>query len=158
LVEVFLLLAAASLLLAALSDYRAFRIPNIFPALLLIAFLGTRLMTSFSPQDIGHLIHFAVALVIGMLLFQMRWVGGGDAKLYAGTAIWFSGLDAAYLIAATGLSGFLLAVAYFLSRKLGRSQDPVKRADRRIPYGIAIAAGGLIMAAVNGVGRLVPGA
>jgi prepilin peptidase CpaA len=150
-------LAGICLALAAVSDVRAFRIPNIYPALLILLFLGARLIWGFSFSDWWHLLHFAIALVVGMLLFKLGWVGGGDAKLYAGAAVWFSGTNAAMLIFATGIAGLLLAIVYLLKRKLRRSDQQVPKKDRRIPYGLAIAVGAFFVGAALGPERLVTG-
>jgi prepilin peptidase CpaA len=151
-----LILAAVCLLMAAISDVLAFKISNIYPASLLLLFLGSRLIWGFSGNDWQNLLHFSVALAIGMLLFKIGWVGGGDAKLYAATALWFSGLNAALLIFATGMVGLLLAVFYVVKRKMSRKVDRSKRSERRIPYGVAIAGGALVMGVFVGVGRLIP--
>ncbi len=151
-----IVLAALCLILAAVSDMRAYRIPNIFPALLLLLFLATRLYWGFQATDWNHLLHFGIALALGMVLFKMGWVGGGDAKLYAAAAVWFAGINAAFLIFATGIAGLVLAVAYVLTRKLARQSSPKARKDRRIPYGVAIAGGALTMGALVGLKGLVP--
>jgi prepilin peptidase CpaA len=150
------MLAAGCLLMAAISDVRAFKISNIYPAGLLLLFLASRIIWGFSGNDWQHLLHFAVALAFGMLLFKIGWVGGGDAKLYAGSALWFSGLNAALLIFATGVAGLLLAIFYVVKRKTSRKVDRSKRSERRIPYGVAIAGGALIMGIFVGAGRLIP--
>jgi prepilin peptidase CpaA len=150
------MLAAGCLLMAAISDVRAFKISNIYPACLLLIFLGSRVIWGFSGDDWQHLLHFAVALAFGMLLFKIGWVGGGDAKLYAASALWFSGLNAAFLIFATGMSGLLLAIFYVVRRKTSRKLDRSKRSERRIPYGVAIAGGALMMSIFVGVERLIP--
>jgi prepilin peptidase CpaA len=151
-----LLLAACCLLLAAVSDVRAYRIPNIYPACLLLLFLGTRLVWGFSPADWQHLLHFAIALATGMLLFRIGWVGGGDAKLYAAAAIWFAGLNAALLIFATGMAGLVLAIFYIVKRQISRKVDSTKRSERRIPYGVAIAGGALAMGLMVRLPGLIP--
>jgi prepilin peptidase CpaA len=156
LVSIPVLLAALCLILAAVSDFRSYRISNIFPALLLLLFLATRLYWGFAVTDWSHLLHFVIALAAGMVLFQMGWIGGGDAKLYAGAAIWFSGINAAFLIFATGLAGFVLAVAFVMTRKMRRRADPSRRSERRIPYGVAIAGGALTLGAIVGLNGLVP--
>lgn len=147
--------AGICLALAAVSDVRSFRIPNLYPALLILLFLGTRLLWGFSINDWWHLLHFAIALSLGMLLFKLGWVGGGDAKLYAAAALWFSGTSAALLIFATGMAGLVLAIVYLLRRKLRRSDDPAQKKERRIPYGLAIAIGALVVGASLGPARLV---
>jgi prepilin peptidase CpaA len=150
------ILAACCIALAAVSDVRFFRIPNIYPALILLLFLGSRLIWGFSPADWPHLMHFAITLAVGMLLFKMGWVGGGDAKLYSAAAIWFTGLNAALLIFATGLAGLVLAIFYVARRKLKTQKDTRKRAERRIPYGVAIAGGAVIIGVIEGVKGLIP--
>lgn len=147
-------LAALCLLLAALSDIRAFRIPNIYAALIILLFVATRALTGFSAADWGHALHFGIALAAGMLLFRLGWVGGGDAKLYAAAALWFAGIDAALLIFATGIAGFLLAVFYLLRRKFWSTG--ASRSERRIPYGVAIAGGALLLGISAGLDGLVP--
>lgn len=151
-----ILLSALCLLLAAISDIRAFRIPNIYPALLLLLFLASRLIWGFSSADWEHLLHFVIALAAGMLLFKMSWVGGGDAKLYAAITIWFAGMNAAMLIFATGMAGLLLALFYILKRKMWQQADRTKRSERRIPYGVAIAGGAFAMGIFVGVEGLIP--
>lgn len=150
------MLAAGCLLLAAISDVRAFKISNIYPACLVLLFLGSRFIWGFSENDWQHLLHFSVALAVGMVLFKIGWVGGGDAKLYAASALWFSGLNAALLIFATGMAGLLLAIFYVVKRKTSRKVDHSKRSERRIPYGVAIAGGALIMGVFVGVEQLIP--
>jgi prepilin peptidase CpaA len=152
----FVTLAACCIALAAISDVRYFRIPNIYPALILLLFLGSRLVWGFSPSDWSHFMHFVIALGVGMLLFKMGWVGGGDAKLYSAAAIWFTGLNAAMLVFATGLAGLVLAIFYVARRKLKTQKDTKKRTERRIPYGVAIAGGALIMGVIGGVKGLIP--
>ena len=153
---VLIVLAAGCLLLAAASDIRAYKISNIYPACLLLLFVVSRVTWGFSPADWSHLLHFAITLAAGMGLFRIGWVGGGDAKLYAAVAIWFSGLNAALLIFATGLAGLLLAVVYVVKRLVSRTPDRSKRSERRIPYGVAIAGGALSMGMIVGLKGLIP--
>ncbi len=152
------LLAAICLALAAYSDVRSFRIPNIYPIAIIALFIGSRLWWGFTSDDWAHLLHFAVALAVGMGLFAAKWIGGGDAKLYAATALWFSGSHVALLIFATGIAGGVLAIGYVLFRKFGRRDDGRPRTERRIAYGLAIACGGIVVGAMAGLPALIPGA
>ncbi|MFN3452989.1 MAG: prepilin peptidase, partial [Sphingorhabdus sp.] len=86
---------------------------------------------------------------VGMLLFSRGWIGGGDAKLYAAVALSFTFQQAALLLFFTTMSGALLAVAFIAARMAGLRKN-VPKADRRIPYGVAIALGGIINAAFFG--------
>jgi prepilin peptidase CpaA len=80
-------------------------------------------------------------------MFAMGWVGGGDAKLFAGAALWV-GLNTLYeyaLIAA--LLGGLLTFALLMLRGLPLPPSLMTRPwiarltarDSGIPYGVALA-------------------
>lgn len=153
---VLILLAVGCLIMAAMSDIRAFKISNIYPACLLLLFVASRAIWGFSPADWSHVLHFAIALAAGMVCFRIGWIGGGDAKLYAAAAIWFAGVNAALLIFATGLAGLLLAIVYIMKRLASHNPDESKRSERRIPYGVAIAGGALSMGMILGLKGLIP--
>ncbi len=130
---------------AALSDLRSFRIANVFPAILIMLFVGAHSLSGFSGTLWANLLHFLLALVVGMVLFSRGWVGGGDAKLYAAAALWFNWTDAAALISLTGVAGLLLAFVFMGARITGLRKN-LSKEDRRIPYGVAIAAGAIMAA------------
>jgi prepilin peptidase CpaA len=139
------------LLDAALSDLRRFRIPNRAPLLLVAGFVPAALVAGFAWQD--WLIHLGVGLaffVIGALLFARGVWGGGDAKLLPAATLWLGlgGLPRFLIIMA--LTGGLLAVLALLSRRVVLGPAGAVRAwgqrlaeSGHVPYGVAIAAGGL---------------
>jgi prepilin peptidase CpaA len=140
---------------AALSDLRSFRIANVFPAILILLFVGTHSVSGFSGALWANLLHFLLALVVGMVLFSRGWVGGGDAKLYAAAALWFNWEGAVALIFLTGVAGLLLALAFVGARMTGLRKN-VSKEDQRIPYGVAIAAGAILTAAWSGWRAIFP--
>jgi prepilin peptidase CpaA len=92
-------------------------------------------------------------LVVSFVLFTQGWIGGGDAKLAAATALWF-GFDHLldYLIYAS-LFGGVLTIALLQFRRwplpdvLAR-QGWIERLHERsggVPYGIALAAAALVI-------------
>jgi len=92
-------------------------------------------------------------LVIAVGFFSMGWIGGGDAKLAAATALWF-GFDFLldYLIYASLLGGVLtLLLIEFrtlpLPALLARQPWVLRLHERGggIPYGIALAVAALIV-------------
>ena len=140
----------AILTLAAFSDARRFLIPNVYPAsLLLLGILAWSVGFPFSGPLWSHILHLAVALGVGMLLFHFGWFGGGDVKLYAAMAFWFDFSEGLALLLLTSLGGLvvvLLSLAALMVRTW-LSSVPVKRSrlrDRRIAYGVAVAAGGIL--------------
>lgn len=139
------ILAAAAFVLigAAYSDLKQFKIPNLMPVLLLALYACYVAIVGLSAFSWWHAAHFAIALIIGMALFAMKWFGGGDAKLYAAVTLWFPLQKAPFLLFYVGLAGLGLAILFVLTRKFTKGPDGKKRTDRRIPYGVAIAFGAI---------------
>lgn len=156
-----MLLWISAILAAAISDFRFLRIPNIYPAFIILLFIVGRATDGFNAEHWSHIYHFFITLGAGMLLFHLGWFGGGDAKLYAAIALWFGLSDGVMLVFVTGMSGLVLAIIYLVVRQVRRhSAKPPpekKRNERRIPYGIAIAMGGILTALDAGLNTRFPG-
>jgi prepilin peptidase CpaA len=96
-----------------------------------------------------HLLAGLIALGVGFALFAFGYIGGGDAKLYAGAALWLGLHDLlVYTLIATILGGFLTLALLGLRQMplpagLARQGWISKLHDSRsgIPYGVALAAG-----------------
>ena len=146
---IFIAIWCATLIAAAISDLRAFRIPNILSGILVLLFIIAQIIASNAVIPWGNILHFGVALLVGMFLFSRGWIGGGDAKLYAATALWFATNAAIALLFFTTIAGGLLAILFIIARLTGLRKNVAKQ-DRRIPYGVAIAAGGFFTAAYVG--------
>lgn len=144
-----------TLIAAAISDLRSFRIPNYFSAILIVIFGIVYGLAGFTGMPWGNLLHFLVALVVGMLLFSRGWIGGGDAKLYAATALWFNWAGAVTLLFMTTIAGLILAATFIAARMLGLRKN-IPKEDRRIPYGVAIAVGAILNAAWVGWPTIFP--
>lgn len=139
---------------AALSDLFTMTISNRISILLIIAFLPLALMAGLSGEAIA--IHIACGvgvLVLTFTMFAFGWIGGGDAKLAAATAIWM-GFDhlADYGLYSAMLGG-LLTLALLSLRQVPLPSFAlnvvwVERLHDRatgVPYGIALAAAGLLL-------------
>ncbi|ESQ74899.1 prepilin peptidase [Asticcacaulis sp. AC402] len=150
---IFALTYPAYLLWAAVSDLVAMTISNRLNLVLAALFFPAAVLLGLSVGEIGiHVAVAAAALVLGMTLFALRFMGGGDAKLIAATALWlgFDGFIA--LLFYTAISGGALTLAIITARRLfwgwapklpkwlGQHLEP----KTGIPYGIAICAGGLL--------------
>ncbi|AKM11561.1 hypothetical protein AB433_05370 [Croceicoccus naphthovorans] len=130
-------------LTGAVYDIRERRIPNWLNAAMLVT--GLVLVTALTGwQDgLSALGHFAAALVGAMVIFALKLWGGGDAKFYAASAGWFPIKAALGLFVSVAAAGLIVAIVWLLFYKLtGRK---LKRGDKVMPYGVAIAAGGIIM-------------
>lgn len=143
----------AILLCAAASDIRDYRIPNLLPALLAIA--GVTLA---APHSLGEALSRSGSLALVSLIAGALWLrgllGGGDLKLLAACAVWIplGGLPtfALALGLASGVQGL---VALTFARVIQRA--PVASAVRgRLPYGLSIAAAGLVWSLASSAFRL----
>lgn len=142
-----ILLAAGGLLvLAAVSDARRFRIPNRVCAGLLLLF---PLFILTAPQEIDwqqHLLVFLLVLISGFAMFVGNLTGAGDIKLLSVTGLWAGPHLIAVFLITTAIAGGLLALviaAVTYVRNFSGKHTAVTLAHVPIPYGIAIALGGL---------------
>lgn len=93
-----------------------------------------------------NLLLFSLVLGLGTLLFVRGWMGGGDVKLLAASALWFD-LDLGWkMLVAVAIAGGIEALLIMILRMLPWSQParnglPFLRRDEGIPYGVAIGAG-----------------
>jgi len=147
-----LFLFPALMAFAASSDLFTMTISNRLSLALTGAFFLLTIVTGMSLGAIGmHLAAGALVLTVCFFFFSMGWIGGGDAKLAAATALWF-GFDYLmdYLVYAS-LFGGVLTLALIQFRKLPlpavlARQTWILRLHEHgagIPYGIALAAAAL---------------
>lgn len=152
---VLLLLALMPLLVIAggLSDLLTMRIPNLITGALVLAFFPAALAVGLPLGQVGlHGVVALVALVIGMGLFALRILGGGDAKLMAGVCLWLGPSASLEFVLWTAIFGGLFSVALIIARKNLAPLAAVapgwvgnllaEKGD--IPYGVAIAIGALM--------------
>lgn len=142
------LLFAAFALYGAYSDLRFRTIPNAFNAAMAVAGLAATWFVDGGMAAAYGLAHLAVALAAGMALFALGMWGGGDAKFYAATAAWFALWDFPKLAFAIALTGVVLVLVWFGGRQLRRGPK-LDMKSRELPYGVAIAVGGLAALAIG---------
>jgi len=165
--ELFVLAVLPMLLaLAAGWDLASFTIPNSISVALIGAFALFAFAVHMAPSAIGlHLASGGIGLIAGFTLFAFGYIGGGDAKLFACTALWLGLSDLpAYALLASVAGGALalvligarrLPLPQFLSREawLVRLHD----AKSGIPYGVALAIGALLVLPQTEIFRLAVG-
>ncbi len=149
-----LTLFPAMMAFAASSDLFTMTIANRVSLILIGGFGLLAIMTGMSAMDaLLHVGAGASVLVVAFALFSFGWIGGGDAKLAAATALWF-GFNHLfdYLIYSSILGGALtLLLIQFRMFPLPHvlvGRDWIERLHRRgggIPYGIALAAAALLV-------------
>ncbi|MFA7430338.1 MAG: prepilin peptidase [Rhodospirillaceae bacterium] len=154
-----LVLAAfmAPLAVAAVWDAWKFKIPNLLTGPLAVAFVPAALLAPGPVDWLWHLGAGAAVLTVGAVLFALRKMGGGDVKLAAACALWMGPLTPVFLLIMAVLGG-VVALGLLFARRfapvvLSALPNPgavtLPRAllpGEAVPYGVAIAAAGLILA------------
>ena len=95
-VQAFLLLCLLAfpvlVLIGAARDLTSYTIPNWISLALVAAFVPAFAAAWAAGAPVPGLVASigvgAVALMIGIAMFMLGWVGGGDAKLFAACALW----------------------------------------------------------------------
>jgi prepilin peptidase CpaA len=149
-----LTLFPAVMAFAASSDLLTMTISNRVSIILVGGFLALALLGGMTTVEVlSHAGAGAVVLVVSFGFFTCGWIGGGDAKLAAATAMWL-GFDylLSYLVYASLLGGALtllliefrlvplpgLLAGQFWAQRLHRK-------DGEVPYGIALAGAALLV-------------
>ncbi len=149
-----LLLFPAMMAFAASSDLLTMTIPNRVSLIVIGGFFLLALMTGMSVAEVAsHLGAACIVLVLAFGFFARGWIGGGDAKLAAATALWL-GFDHLMDYALYGsLFGGALTLLLLKFRAspmpamlLGQEwAERLHRSDGGVPYGIALAAAALVV-------------
>jgi len=122
--------------------------------ILVAGFFALALFTGMNLNAVmWHSVAALAVLAVTFVFFAQGWIGGGDAKLAAATALWL-GFDhlLPYVLYASIFGGILtIAMIRFRLMPLPAAlaeQDWVKRLhklDGGVPYGIALAAAALLI-------------
>ena len=140
--------------LAASSDLLTMKISNKLVLLVVAGFFVVAIAINLPLQQLAlHVMCAMLVLVVGFILFALRWIGGGDAKLAAATTLWLGfGLTPMFVVYAGMLGGVLtlaiLALRHFpLTPFLARYVwlERLHNPKSGIPYGIAMAAAGMLV-------------
>jgi prepilin peptidase CpaA len=149
-----LMLFPALMAFAAASDLFTMTISNRVSLALVAGFLVLALLSGMGLYDmLSHVGAGAAVLAVSFACFAMGWVGGGDAKIAAGAALWFGfGHLMDYLLYASLFGGALTLLLlqfrqwplpYALAGQTWLLRLHAKESG--IPYGIALAIGALMI-------------
>ena len=136
--------ALALAALGALLDARTRRLPNWLCAALAIAGAAGLTFSQGVALLPWALLHAAAVLLVGMVLFRLGMIGGGDAKFYAAAACAVPGspiIGPLALLGWTSAAGLALLLAMLAGRRLGKKTGGGLLKGWEVPYGVAIAAG-----------------
>jgi prepilin peptidase CpaA len=140
--EILLLALAAMLVVAAAIDVRTFTISNRLN--LTVALLAPIYWVSIAlplwPDVPVQLAAGAAVFVLLAGAFYAGMMGGGDVKLAAALALWFSPASTIKFLVMMSLAGGVLTIALLALHRARRREGRPE-----IPYGVAIAFGGLVI-------------
>ncbi|MGA8653879.1 MAG: prepilin peptidase [Xanthobacteraceae bacterium] len=161
-----LTLFPAVMAFAASSDLFTMTIANRISIIFVAGFGLLAVLTGMAASELlSHVAAAATVLAVVFVFFARGWIGGGDAKLAAATALWLGFAHLVdYLFYASLFGGALtLLIIYFRGMPLPQVfvglpwAERLHRSDSGVPYGIALAAAALLvyphtewMAAVGG--------
>lgn len=153
-----LALFAALLIGAGVQDLRTMHIANgfslavagLFAAWAVAALAAGRL----SPADLAFAVGCAVVVfAVGAAAFAAGGLGGGDVKLLAAASLFAGPTRIVDFLAVTAIAGGVLGLAILAGAPIGQAaavNGPLRtRLRRDLPYGPAIAVGGLWIAATQ---------
>ena len=143
----------AAMIVGAAYDAATLTIPNWISIVLLALFPAVALDAGLGWGEAG--VHVGIglaALVAGAALFGAGVIGGGDAKLFAAVSLYVGAPSFAIFIVCVAIVGGAVALtvlairwsaAFGVGSKISWLQHLIKGAG--IPFGVAIAAGGLFV-------------
>jgi len=149
-----LLLFPAMMAWAACGDLVTMTISNRITLILVGGFFALAWLSGMHLVEI--LMHVGAALavlIVAFVFFARGWIGGGDAKLAAASALWLGFDHLLHYLLYASLLGGVLAIAIIqlrlapLPQALAGQQwlQRLHRGDSGIPYGIALAVAALLI-------------
>lgn len=144
----------AAMVFAAASDFFSMKISNRLTVGFALAFLVVAIYCGIGTEQIIMHVSAGVAmLLVGFGLFAVGWIGGGDAKFFAATAIWLGWSPLFEYALWAALAGGALTLVVIVVRGLPLpaylKQQPwavrLHSAGHGVPYGIALAVAGLVI-------------
>lgn len=148
---------AGLLAAAALFDLLKFIIPNVVSGALLLLFFPFAL---FLPAEVDWLSHVGAAaacFAVTVSLYSFGWFGAGDVKLLTAASLWAGLALMPALLVYMSIAGGVLTLVLLVARHLKATLAPAAFSNggtgapnlftkgAKIPYGVAIAYGALLI-------------
>ncbi len=145
--------------LAAWSDFRGFRIPNMVSLVILGVFVVTYAgLSALGEREIvfmslrSHIAAAFLVFVATLAMFALKQLGAGDSKFATVIALWVGLPGLVPFLLYMSLTGGLIAVISLVLKKKklfahppeGSWIDRAQQGHPSVPYGIALAVGALV--------------
>jgi prepilin peptidase CpaA len=148
------LVFAFTMIYAGVTDLTTYKIQNSLLLPFLLAYAVLAPFAGFTAHEIGLSAAVAAGVLLGgFMLFARGWIGGGDAKLAAATALWFGADHTLAYLLGTAVVGSVLTLAILQFRVLAlpdslKNRTWIARLHSRgsgVPYGVAMAVAALLV-------------
>jgi prepilin peptidase CpaA len=96
------------------------------------------------PDMAAQLLVASIAFAVFVGAFVAGWMGGGDVKMIGALALWLSPAALLQMLMTMSLIGGGITVVMLAERRLRAAGGPEEPRPVEVPYGIAIAAAGLL--------------
>ncbi|MDR3425475.1 MAG: prepilin peptidase [Alphaproteobacteria bacterium] len=153
-------IAATVFVAAAVSDAHSYRIPNSMCGLLLLMYPVFVVSAPHTVLWRQSLAVFGLVSIVGFAAFLGKFVGAGDVKLLAVSSLWAGPHLVAVFLVVTAFAGGVLSIVMALAAQLRLRKAGSRKVEWtkvQIPYGIAIATGGLVTLGLIAKPILLPG-
>ncbi len=139
---------------AAASDLLTMRITNKLVLTLLAGFVVLAFLAGMPLETLyGHLAAGGIVLVVTFSFFAFGWIGGGDAKFAAVTALWLGWPLLLPYVVYAGIFGGMLTLLILMVRRWPLPAalvgvpwvDRLHNSETGVPYGIALAAAAMLL-------------
>jgi len=148
---------AGLLAAAALFDLMKFIIPNLVSGALVLLFFPFALLLPAEVDWLSHLGAAAACFAVTIGLYSFGWFGAGDVKLLTGASLWAGFALMPALLVYMSLAGGALTLTLLVTRHLVAALAPASstggelevpklfKKGAKIPYGVAISCGALLI-------------
>jgi prepilin peptidase CpaA len=151
---VILTIAGAVMVSAALSDVRTYRIPNYYSVVLAGLFPLHVWLSPVAISVTSCLLAAVIVFAVAIVFYALKRLGVGDVKLMSVIALWAGLVLLDDFVVVMTLAGGVLSLIYITHFHVvpalgfdhagpsGTNDNPLAA---KLPYGVAIAAGGLVV-------------
>jgi prepilin peptidase CpaA len=145
---------AFAMVYAGLTDLTTMRIRNNLCLWLFVSYVALAPLMGFTVEQVAWSAALAAGLLaVSFILFAFGWMGGGDGKLLAVTALWLGVDHAPAFLIYTGLFGGALTLAVLQLRLVGLPAflgnrpwlTRLQSDNSGVPYGVAITLAALVV-------------